>query len=113
MRPVATALPSMSVPKRAPSSSLKKATTSGRRVVTPRVVQGAHHLERAQHAQAAVEAPRGGHRVDVRAGHHRRRAVVAARAAPEDVADAVDGDVEARGLHHVHHVAAALAVVLR
>jgi hypothetical protein len=68
------------------------------------------HSSAAEHAEAAVEATGGGHRVDVRAHHDRRKRVVAAGAAPVDVADAVDGHGQAEGPHALDHVAAALAV---
>jgi hypothetical protein len=56
----------------------------------------ADHLEPREHAVVAVELAAGGLRVDVRAGHHRRKFRPPAVAAHEDVADAVDGDRHAR-----------------
>ena len=56
-------------------------------------------LEPGEHAEVAVEAPAGRHRVDVRAGHHRGRRRVGARPGGHDVADGVDADVEPEVVH--------------
>ena len=56
------------------------------------VVERAHDLEAAEHAEDAVVAAAGDLGVEVAADHHRRQRVVAARPAREDVAHAVDGD---------------------
>ena len=66
------------------------------------VVQRLDHLQPAEHAEVAVVAPAGGHGVDVAAGHHRGE-VFAPRPPADDVADGVDADLEAEGLHPLHH----------
>ena len=84
----------MSGAKRLPSSSVKKATASGRRVRTPGVVEGAHDLEPGEHAEGAVVAAAGADGVDVAAGHDRVERGVGAGPGGDDVADAVDPDGE-------------------
>src|SRR5262249_34986764 len=56
------------------------------------LVERAQHLESGHHPVSAVELAAGRLRVDVAAGHHRRPCRIAALAAREDVAHAVDAD---------------------
>ena len=65
--PTYTRLPSMSGGKRAPSSSVKNATCTGRRVMTPCVARVSTTSKPAEHAEIAVESATGADGVDVRA----------------------------------------------
>ena len=80
--PVKTRLPNMSGWKRAPSSLVKKATASGRRVTTPASVERLDDLEPGENPERAVVAPAGAHGVDVAAHHDGRAVLAAARARP-------------------------------
>ena len=76
------------------------------------LVQGAHRLERAEHAEDAVELAAGRLRIEVRAHADRRQLVVAARTAREHVADLVDRDRAAERLAlRLEPVAHALVLV--
>ena len=68
--PTNTSDPSMSGAKRAPSSSVKKATASGRAGLDAGLLERLDHLEPGQHAVVAVVAATGADGVDVRSGHH-------------------------------------------
>ena len=100
----------MSGAKRAPSSSVKNA--DGNRPPRRDAVldQRLEHLEAGEHAEVAVEATAGAHRVDVRAGHHRRERRVRAGTGGDDVADRVDRHVEAEVAHPGDDEVAARAV---
>ena len=89
----------MSGAKREPSSSVKKPTAIGCTVSMPRCSSVSMTAEPGEHAEVAVEAPAGRHRVDVRAGHHPGRRRVGARPGGHDVADGVDADVEPEVVH--------------
>src|SRR2546422_770771 len=69
------------------------------------------HLETGQDPVVAVVATSGPDGVDVRAGHHRRPRLPTG-AGGDDVADGVDGDVEAQVAHHRDHEVATEAVVV-
>ena len=71
--PTYTSDPSMSGAKRAPSSSVKNATASGRAGVTPALLQRLDDLQPGQHAVVAVVAAAGPDGVDVGPGHDRAR----------------------------------------
>ena len=81
----------MSGGNREPSSSVKKATASGRGSRAPAVLSVSDHLQPGQHAQVAVVAAAGADGVDVAAGHH-RRPVAEARIRGDHVADGVHRD---------------------
>jgi hypothetical protein len=91
--PAYTSEPSMSGAKRAPSSLVKNATTSGRRVTSPAASSARTTSRPASTPEISVIAPAGGDGVDVRAGHHRRDILASAPKA-EHVADAIDADFE-------------------
>src|SRR5262249_24247552 len=74
------------------------------------VVEGAHHLDAAEHAEGFVEGAAGGDGVDVGAHQHARQAAVAARAGGVDVADAVDPHLEPGLAHPLYAAAAGLGV---
>jgi hypothetical protein len=74
------------------------------------VVEGAHHLDAAEHTEGAVEGSAGGDGVDVGAHQHARQGAVAARACGVDVADAVDPHLESGLEHPLDAVAAGLGV---
>ena len=79
---------------REPSSFVQSTSITGRSVCDAVLVEGAQHFQGAHHAEDAVEAATLGLGVDVRAGHHRRQAVVRPGTPAEDVAHLVDRDVE-------------------
>ena len=69
-------------------------------------------FEPGEHTEVAVEPAARGDCVDVRSGHHRRRAGIGAGASADDVADGVDGDGEAEIAHPAGDEVAALAIGL-
>ena len=86
----------MSGAKRAPSSSVKNATASGRRVTPPRSSVSID-LEPGEHPVVAVVSAAGADGVDVRAGHDGGALARVPRS--DHVADGVDGDGEVQVLH--------------
>jgi hypothetical protein len=76
-----------------------------------RRVQRLDRFESAEHAEIAVVAPAGAHRVDVRACHDRRD-VLGAASQSEHVADRVDRDLEAELAHPADDEVAARAVLV-
>ncbi len=106
----------MSGAKRAPSSSVKKATASGRARWVPVSMHALDHLEPGEDAVGAVVAAARADGVDVRATHDGGeiappRAGVAGLNG-DHVADAVDADVEAQIPHpRRHQIAAGLVLV--
>ena len=76
------------------------------------IVEGADHLERAEHAEHAVIAAAGRLGVEMAADHHRRQRRVGALAAGEHGAHAVDVDRHAGGLAPALEQPAALAVLV-
>ena len=83
---------------RDPSSLVQSTSTTGRSVDDVVLAQRAQHLERAHHAENAVEPAAARLRVQVRAGDDRRKHVAAARPPAEDVAHLVDLDPHAEFL---------------
>ena len=74
------------------------------------VVEGADDLQPGEHPVGAVELAACRLGIEMAAGHHRRARVVLARAAGEDVADAVDAHRAAGGLAPADEQVAALPV---
>ena len=69
------------------------------------------HLQPGEHAEVAVVAAARGHRVDVRAGHH-RRLIGRVWHPPDHVADRVDRDLEPEIAHPRDHEIAAGPVLV-
>jgi hypothetical protein len=74
------------------------------------LVQGSHRLERAEHAEHAVELAAGRLRVEVRAHRDRRQLVILARPTRKHVADFVDRHRAAERLAPLPEPLAHLAV---
>ena len=96
---------------REPSSFVQSMSITGRSVCDVVLVEGAQHFQGAHHAEDAIEAATLGLGVDVRAGHHRRQAVVLPGPPAEDVAHLIDRDVEPRLLEPGHEEAPCLLVL--
>lgn len=99
----------MSVPKRMPSSSVKKPTSISRNVSMPASLRLRITSMPPSTPRGAVEGPAGSHGVDVRAHQHTRQRPVAPGPHRVDVADPVDADLETGLDHPLHAAAAALA----
>ena len=107
------ASPRQASPNREPSSSTNTATPIGRAGTNPALAQQVDRRQRGHHAQRAVVRPAVEHRVEVRAGQHRRGpgSVAGRRPPPGDqVADAVGLDAQAAAPRTARGTTRALAL---
>ena len=74
------------------------------------IVQGAHHLQRRQHAVVAIKFAAGGLGINMAAGDNRRQRRITPFPAHKDVADFIDGDAHPRRLRPANHQIPPLAI---